>query len=212
MSGFHQRPRVAALLRASGVHSLVERYQREHEQRQADPRPGSGWAAVLHGSRLSLVYPGLVALLAVISASSGLYPFGPVLVAAVVFAPERWRSTYLAACLGSAGGAALLAQTVQYLGGDLVAQYFPGLDHSAEWMAAERWVTTHGPVALAGIAALPLPQIPPLLILALAGTPPTLIGLAIFAGKLCKYGVYILIVQLLLKAIRLGLHKLPQQD
>lgn len=162
---------------------------------------------MLHGSRLSLAFPALVALLAVISAGTGLYPYGPVLAAAVVFAPERWRSTYLAACLGAATGATLLTLTVQSLGAHLIAQYFPGLELSPQWMLTQQWVEAYGSIALAVIAALPVPEIPPLLILALAKTPPPLIGLAIFCGKLFKYGLYIFLVRLLLKALLLSLHK-----
>lgn len=206
MSDFLQRRWVAALLQRSGLHALVERYHHEHEQHHAHPR--WSWRAILHGSRLSLAYPALVALLAVVSAGTGLYPYGPVLVAAVVFAPERWRSTYLAACLGAATGATLLTLTVQSLGGQqLIAQYFPGLEQSTQWKLAQRWVEAYGSIALAVIAALPVPEIPPLLILALAKTPPPLIWLAIFCGKLFKYGTYIFLVRLILKAIRLGLRK-----
>jgi len=205
MSDFLHRPWVAALLRRSGLHALVERYHREHQQHHAHPR--WSWKAVLHGSRLSFAYPALVCLLAVISAGTGLYPYGPVLVAAIVFAPERWRSTYLAACLGAATGATLLTLTVQSLDGNLIAQFFPGLDRSPQWARAEQWVAAYGSVALAVIAALPVPEIPPLLILALADTPPPLIGVAIFCGKLCKYGTYIFLVRLLLKTLGLGTHK-----
>jgi hypothetical protein len=123
-------------------------------------------------------------VLALISAGTALYPFGPVPVAAVVIAPERWRSTYFAACLGAATGATLLALTIQSVGGHLVAEYFPRLEHSDQWTRAEQWIEIHGAVALAAIAAMPVPQMPPLLILALANTHPLLIGLAIVVGKL----------------------------
>lgn len=191
----------AALLERSGLKAMIERHHRGQAQGQR------GWRGVLHGSRLSLAYPLLVAVLALVSAGTGLYPYGPVLVAAVLIAPERWRSTYLAASIGAATGATLLAQAVQWVGSQLIAQYFPGLEHSPQWLSAEQWVSAYGSVALAVVAALPLPQIPPLLILALAQTPPLLIGLAIFVGKLCKYGAYILAVQLALRALRRGLHK-----
>ena len=210
MSDFLHRPRVVALLERSGLHSLVERYHREHEQHRTHAR--WSWRAVLHGSRLSLAYPALVGLLAVISAGTGLYPYGPVLVAAVVFAPERWRSTYLAACLGAATGATLLTLAVQSVGGHLIAQYFPGLEFSPQWKPAQQWIEAYGSFALAVIAALPVPEIPPLLIVALAKTPPPLVALAIFCGKLCKYGTYIFLVRLLLKAIRLGLHKVSPPE
>ena len=96
------------------------------------------------------------------------------------------------------------------MGAHLIAEYFPGLEHSGKWIRAEKWVQAYGAWGLAAIAALPLPQLPPLLILTLAKTPTSLIGLAILAGKLVKYGFYVLSVRLILTAIHKGLHR-PQQ-
>ncbi len=191
------------------MQSVVERYRHAREQQHAEAVPSAGlaWTAVLHRLRFSPLYPALVALLALVSAATGLYPFGPVLAAFVVFAPQRWRSTYLAACLGATAGSMLLAHTVQILGAHLIAEFFPGLEHSQKWMRAEKWVLAYGAWGLAAIAALPLPQLPPLLILALAHTPTSLIGLAILAGKLLKYGCYVWCVRLILKAIQKGLHR-----
>ncbi len=205
---------LAAILRRSGLHAAVERYRREREQQLSAPdqRSRFAWSAVLHGLSSSPLYPVLVAVLALVSAATGLYPFGPVLAAFVVFAPERWRAIYLAACLGSTAGSMILAQAVQSVGGHLIAEYFPGLEHSGKWLRAEQWVHAYGAWGLAAIAALPLPQLPPLLILALAKTPTPLIGLAILAGKLLKYGAYVLSVRMILKAIRKGLQKSPKDE
>jgi membrane protein YqaA with SNARE-associated domain len=98
------------------------------------------------------------------------------------------------------------------VGGHLIAEYFPGLEHSARWMRAEKWVLSYGAWGLAAIAALPVPQLPPLLILALAKTPTSLIGVAVLAGKLLKYGAYVLGVRLVLKAIHTGMHKSPKSE
>ncbi len=206
--------RLAAILKRCGPRAAVERYRHKREQQQnAGANPSRfAWTSVLHGLRLSPLYPVLAGLLALISAGTGLYPFGPVLAAFVAFAPERWRSIYLAACLGSAAGSMVLAHTVQIVGGHLIAEYFPGLEHSQRWISAERWMLAYGPWGLAGIAALPLPQLPPLLILALAKTPTALIGLAILAGKLLKYGVYVLSVQMILMAIQKGLRRPPKNS
>ena len=211
MSDFSDRPWLNALLRRSGLRALVERYHRDHQQPPGLPRARLSWKTVLHGSRLSFAYPALVFLLAMISAGSGFYPYGPVLAAAVVFAPERWRSTYLAACLGAASGAALLTLALQSLGEPLLAQYLPDLGLAPQWTRIEHWVAARGAYALALIAALPLPEIPPLLILALAKTPVAAIWLAIFCGKLCKYGLYIFLVRLLLAALRQNLQQSPPQ-
>ena len=205
---------LAAILKRSGLRAEVERYRREREQQQtrtrSDARPI--WSNVLHDLKLSPLYPVLVGLLALISAGTGLYPFGPVLIAFVVFSPERWRSVYLAACIGATTGSMILAHTAQLLGWHLMAEYFPGLEHSEKWMRAEKWVVAYGVWALAAIAAMPLPQLPPLLILALAKTPTSFIGLAIFSGKILKYGAYVLGIRLVLKAIHTGLHQAPKSD
>jgi len=206
MSDFLHRPWLAALFERTGLRSLVERYYREHEHLTHGP-PRRNLRGFLDGMRLSPAYPVLVGVLALISAGTGLYPFGPVLVAAVAIAPERWRSTYLAACIGAATGATLLVLAIQFVGGHLVPQYFPGLEHSEQWTRAEQWIEVYGVGALTVIAALPMPQIPPLLILALANTHPSLIWPAVAVGKLCKYGVYTLSAKLILNAIRRNLRK-----
>lgn len=191
-----------ALLARSGLRALVERTQRElelHEQAQHTLRH---WKAVLLRARLSAWYPAVVALLAVISAGTGMYPYSPVLVAAVVFAPWRWRVIYFAAAIGAASGAGLLAVTLQNLGDQTIASAFAHLDRSAQWATAQRWIEAYGSYALALIAALPVPEMPALLTLILAKTPAWAIWLAVLAGKLVKYGIYILAVQLLLRAVR----------
>lgn len=164
-------------------------------------RTENRWKSFLNVSRQSRAYPVLVGLLALISAGTSFYSFGPVLVAAIIIAPERWRSTYIAACSGAAVGATLLAFMVQTIGGHLIAVYFPGLEHSVDWLRADQLIRTYGILSLVAIAALPIPQLPPLLILALANKSPWLIGLAILVGKLCKYGLYILGVRLILQAM-----------
>ena len=203
MNGAPQRSWVTLLLRRSGLYARVERYHRDQGQEHETPNR----RRILHRARSSFAYPALVAALAVISAGTGFYPYGPVLATAVVVAPERWRAIYLAACIGAATGAMVLAHAVQTLGVGLITQYFPGLEQSDQWLRAEQWIAAYGSLALAVIAALPLPEIPPLLLTALAKTPLPLIGAAIFAGKLCKYGAYIFAVRLILRMIRLGLEK-----
>jgi len=205
MKYFRHQRRVAAFLKRTGLHSLVERHHHEREQHQAQThaRPRATWRTVLHRLRLSFAYPVLAAVLALVSGATGFPPYGPVLVVAVVFAPERWRSTYLAACLGTATGAMLLALTIESVGGHFVAQYIPGLQQSMEWTLLEQWVSAYGSLALFAIAALPLPEIPPLVILALAKTPLPEIWLAVFFGRLCKYGIYIAGIRLILKALHL---------
>ena len=159
------------------------------------------WKVFLLSARNSKGFPLLVGLLSIFSSGTALYPFAPVLVAALVFAPTRWRSIYLASALGAAIGAGSLTLAIQWLGNGLLSAQFQSLDALPHWLGARQLVEGYGAYAIAAVAALPVPQIPVLVALALAGTPPWQIALAILAGKLVKYGVYVLGTQLVLGAI-----------
>lgn len=146
-----------------------------------------GWLVALQHSRS---YPLVVALLALLSNATGLYPFGPVLCAALLIAPARWRGVWLWACLGACCGALLLAALVQSQGAVLIDRLMPGLMQQAEWRVHEARVAQYGPWVLTVFAALPIPQTPVVLIAALSQASLWQIGLAVFAGKLLKYGAY----------------------
>lgn len=193
---------VQALLRRSGLHALVERYHHELEQHEQAQQVLRSWKSWLLRARASPVYPVVVALLAVISAGTATYPYSPVLIAAVVFAPQRWRVIYVAAALGAATGAGLLAMALQSVGDLALATLFSGFELSPRWADMQQWVAAYGSLALALIAALPVPEMPALLTLIVAKTPPGQIWLAVLAGKLVKYGLYIAVVLGLLRAIK----------
>lgn len=182
----------------SGVHALVAHFQRHrHAAEQLDPGSRLLWR-VRHARR----YPLAVGLFALISAGTGLYPFGPVLVAATVFAPRRWKSVYLGAVCGAVLGGMLCAALVQGLGMQAVDWAFADIRQHEFWSLSAWWIHRHGSLALAVIAALPVPQMPALIVAALAELHPLTIGAALCVGKLVKYGVYVLVVQLLLRALR----------
>ncbi|MBK7901422.1 MAG: hypothetical protein KA603_04270 [Azonexus sp.] len=182
---------------ASGIAALVAHFHRHGRQEGEASRLGK----MLYRARHSRAYPLAVALLAAVSAATGLYPYGPVIIAAVVFAPERWRSSYLAACVGAALGGMVTALLVETLGLGLVDSVFPGARAHEFWERSAYWIEQHGPLALAAIAALPLPQMPALLVSALGDLNPLAIGAALFAGKLVKYGAYILATRVVLAAL-----------
>lgn len=203
MSGFTQNRWIHNLLDRSGLRSLVEKYHHELEQHQQAAQTLRNWKALLLSSRTSIAYPILIGTLAMISAGTGMYPFAPILIAAVVFAPFRWRTIYLSAVLGAATGAGLLALTIQLVSGQQFSGFFTELFGSVEGTRTQQWIKAYGSYALAVIAALPVPEMPALITLIVSKTPPWMIWLAILAGKLVKYGMYILAVQLILRAIRL---------
>lgn len=159
------------------------------------------WRPLLDGVRHSPAYPIVVFVLAAVSAATGLYPFGPVLAAAVLVAPGRWWSTYAAACLGAAAGVLALASAVQWYGLPWVEASFPGIEQNGEWQDYRAWTARYGWLALALVAALPLPQVPMVVLSALGQLDPTLIALAVLPGKLVKYGVYGGSILALLKAV-----------
>jgi hypothetical protein len=161
-----------------------------------------GWRAVLRAARNRKGFPALVGLMALISSGTGLYPFMPVLVAGVALAPSRWRAIYLASLLGAATGAGLLAVAIQVLGEDLSAHGVVRIGALPQWIESERLIRNYGEYALALVAALPVPQMPVLLALALAQTSPLSIAAAVCAGKAVKYGVYIASAEAVVAAFR----------
>ena len=174
----------------------------------AKPRDASGaLGAVLLAAGNRKTFPVIVGLMAVVSAATGLYPFLPVLIAAVAIAPSRWRAIYLASVLGAATGAGLLASAIQLLGNELLARGFVRVGTLPHWLEAGQLVRSYGDYALAMVAALPVPQMPVLIVLALAKTSPWAVAAAVLVGKLAKYGVYIFGTELLFKAVRRGLRK-----
>ncbi len=151
---------------------------------------GNRWRPLLERIRHARIYPFVIVVLAAISAASSLFPFGPVLAAAVLVAPRRWWVIYAAACLGAVIGVLVLAGLVQAYGLPWVAALFPGIEGNAHWQTYTDWADRYGWLALAGIAASPLPQMPILILSALSHIPLGKIALAIFLGKLVKYGLY----------------------
>ena len=183
------------------IDRLVERYHRHaHGHPDAAAAPDAGSQA-LYRIRRSPYYPLLVGALAFISAATGLYPFGPVIVAATVFAPPRWRGIYAASVLGAALGGMVSATVIQHAGVGFVDRFFPGIREHELWAQVTYWIDLHGGLSLAAIAALPVPQTPVLVVSALAGLHPATIALALFAGKLVKDGIYILGAMAVLRVI-----------
>jgi membrane protein YqaA with SNARE-associated domain len=183
-----------------GSRSLVRRLAvRLHASQAA---AAERWRPRLERVRRARIYPVVIAALAAASTASGLYPFAPVLVAAILVAPRRWRGTYLAACLGAVVGVLALAGLVQAYGLPWVEGMFPAAGRSGTWQLYEYWARRRGWLALALFAALPLPQTPILVLSALSHVGLGWIALAVLVGKLVKYGVYAGAVLALVGAVR----------
>lgn len=197
---FSDRPMRALhrLAERSGLAAMVRRYLAGLQAgRRLDP--GS---RLLLRIRHSPAYPLGVGVLAVISAGTSLYPFGPVIVAATVFAPGRWRAIVVAAALGATLGATGLTLTVRGLGLELAEAWFPAVRDSGLGERSAYWLARHGGLALGAIAALPVPQLPAIVLAGLSDMHPGTVALALLLGKLVKYVIYVRAVVLLLRGMR----------
>jgi membrane protein YqaA with SNARE-associated domain len=76
-----------------------------------------------------------------------------------------------------------------HLGWAQVYALFPDFATSPTWQRVTQWVSDYGVVALAWIAALPLPQTPALLLCGISKLSLTGVFFAMLIGKLAKYGV-----------------------
>ncbi len=131
-------------------------------------------------------YPVLVGAVAAADYFVPGAPSNAVLVAAVLPRPARWRALGLAFAVGDAIGATLLA-TIVVLVGDPVAAWIGGAEAAPLWTRTAGYVEAYGLFALAALAVTPLPARIATAVLALAGTPPLLIGAVVLAGRLVAY-------------------------
>ncbi|KXB30071.1 hypothetical protein AT959_11875 [Dechloromonas denitrificans] len=189
---------VHRLAERSGLVPLVAYYTASlHSEKKLN-----AGSRLLFRIRHGAAYPLLVALLAILSAGTSLYPFGPVIVAATVFAPQRWLGVIVGATLGAVCGATGLTFFIRWLGLGLLDAYFPEIRQSAMWSHSEYWIGQYGELAIAAIAALPVPQMPALVLAALGEMSLATLALALLAGKLLKYSLYVGGVLVVLQAIR----------
>lgn len=190
-----------------GVHRLAERCGLAALVRyytaslQAEHQLDAG-SRLLFRIRHAPAYPLLVALLAILSAGTSLYPFGPVIVAATVFAPHRWRGVIVGSTLGAVIGATALTLAIRTAGLEVVDAWFPAVRQNLLWEESNFWIERYGEAALAVIAALPVPQLPAVVLVGLSELNPLAIVLALLVGKAVKYTVYVLGVLLILRAMR----------
>lgn len=116
-------------------------------------------------------------------------PFVPVLIAAVLLSPQQWRSIAIFSSMGSALGGLVVLQLFHYLGWLQVMNNHPEWFDTQIWQMTLSWLANWGVLALAAIAATPLPQSPALFFLAMTEQPWFEIWLALATGKLVKYGM-----------------------
>ena len=135
-------------------------------------------------------YPVLVGAIALGLTVSMSVPFGGVLAVAVLLAATRWRAIVLCSSLGSSIGALVIYLMFHHLGWSQFIAAYPEIAKSNAWRDAARWIEQYGSFALFAISALPLPQTPALIFAGIYRMPMPEVWLAIFLGKLIKYGIY----------------------
>jgi membrane protein YqaA with SNARE-associated domain len=139
-------------------------------------------------------YLALIAALAFGLTVSMSVPFGGVLAVAVLLAVARWRAIVLCSSLGSSLGALVVYLLFHHLGWSQFIAAYPEIARSNAWGDATRWLEQYGSFGLFAISALPLPQTPALIFAGIYRMPVPEVWLAIFLGKIIKYGVYAAIV------------------
>ena len=149
-----------------------------------------GIGLALRGATSLRAYPFVVGSIALLLTLSLSIPFASILVAAVLLRCDRWKGITVFASAGSAAGGLLLYMVFHHLGWNYLIETYPDLVQSKAWIDATRWVSAYGTWALLAVAASPLPQTPALIFTAVSRLPPFDVFLALFVGKLVKYGVY----------------------
>lgn len=99
----------------------------------------------------------------------------------------RWKRFVFLSVLGSSLGSLVLAWVFHRWGYGLVVEYYPGLVKSSEWVSMESWISRFGMVAIAAVAAVPLPLTPAIALCGLMRMPLTLLFASVFVGKAVKY-------------------------
>jgi membrane protein YqaA with SNARE-associated domain len=133
-------------------------------------------------------YAPLVGLLALGATLTMSIPFLPVLIAAVLLNPVRWRHIVLWSALGSASAALLLLIAFHHPA-EQIAAWFPQIETTQWWIVVSGWLEEYHLIALFVVATSPLPLIPALIFAAILALPPAGIFAAILAAKLVQYGL-----------------------
>lgn len=110
------------------------------------------------------------------------------MVSSVFLTPKRWLSIGLWTATGSWLGAWLLGVIAQYLGFSVIESYFPDLLHTPFWNWTHQFFSEHGAWVVFFAGLTPVPQQPPVIIAAIAGTPLVKIGIVLLVAKIMKFG------------------------
>jgi membrane protein YqaA with SNARE-associated domain len=146
--------------------------------------------AIVQRGTTGPAYPAFVGAIALGLTVSMSVPFGGVLAVAVLLAAPRWRAIVLCSSLGSSLGGLVIYLIFHHLGWSQFIAAYPEIAQSNAWRDAARWLAQYGSLGLFAISALPLPQTPALIFAGIYRMPVPEVWLAMFLGKLIKYGIY----------------------
>ena len=132
----------------------------------------------------------LCAVLALLGTLTAAYPVTAIVIPATLMSAFRWKQIAIATTLGSAIGATVLVVLVHHMGWSNLYEHYPELASHPDWMRVMGWVSKFGNWALFFVAMSPLPQTPALLFFGMSRPDYAAVFLAVFAGKLLKYGAF----------------------
>jgi membrane protein YqaA with SNARE-associated domain len=141
--------------------------------------------AATTNSRWYAPLAGLIAFGLTLTASA---PYAAVLVAALWLTPERWKSLAFFSALGGACGALALMMGLRHVGWAAIHASFPELAASPVWLQVTQALQDYGVAVLCIVAAAPMPQTPALALAAGADLNLPAAFVALFIGRLIKYG------------------------
>lgn len=117
-------------------------------------------------------------------------PSDAFLVSAVLVRPRSWLRVAIVASTGSALGGLALAALLEWNPDYVMRELLPSLYQSHAWARVEPYVNRYGAWAVGVVAALPFPQVPAVVIAALAGVPLHEIFLGCWLGRLPKWALF----------------------
>lgn len=147
------------------------------------------WIAKIQSFAGKKWYLPFIAILSALDAYIFFVPNEALLVPAVLSQPKKWKRTAFAMTLGSAVGATSFAGLTGRYGPSFVEFFFPGILQSHEWARTTGWIHDHGAIGIFLISLSPLPQHPGVAIAGLANLSLIWLLIAVFLGRIVKYGV-----------------------
>lgn len=115
------------------------------------------------------------------------FPVLGMMVSSVFLKPRKWLSLSLWSGVGSWFGAVILAYLARAFGLGFIESYFPEMLQSPLWNWAHEFFYHHGVWVVFIMGLAPVPQQPPMIVAALAGTPLIEIAGVLLIARVIKF-------------------------